>query len=281
MLDRRDVRPAPVSWTTSGLLLDEHVERACALGCACLGSDAGQSARRRCDRRRRDRPDERGGCAVPHKRGADSQWKLGADGRSLHGLGGIAQYTSVNVAVASPGVPITGVSLVLFSLVAVYCISKQRAKLAAVALSVAMIPTGLCMMENVARIAPYFSLANLARFFNGRLDEKGEVLFEGPLNEGSSLIFYLNRKFSLVNQNSQRERPRLRTAALDIFLDQNAVLKKWSQTEAVYLIVEQRRVDHWKSLLTDRFHVFHRSPPRARRGAQQPICELLISATEL
>jgi hypothetical protein len=34
-------------------------------------------------------------------------------------------------------------------------------------------------------------------------------------------------------------------------------LKKWSQTEAVYLIVEQRRVDHWKSLLTDRFHVFH------------------------
>ena len=151
---------------------------------------------------------------------------------------------------------ITGVSLVLFSLVAVYCISKQRAKLAAVALSVAMIPTGLCMMENVARIAPYFSLANLGRFFNGRLDEKGEVLFEGPLNEGSSLIFYLNRKFSLVNQNSQREAP-LGTAPLDIFLDQNAVLKKWSQTEAVYLIVEQRRVDHWKSLLTDRFHVFH------------------------
>jgi len=88
---------------------------------------------------------------------------------------------------------------------------------------------GLGRRENVARIAPYFSLANLGRFFNGRLDEKGEVLFEGPLNEGSSLIFYLNRKFSLVNQNSQREAP-LGTAPLDIFLDQNAVLKKWSQT---------------------------------------------------
>jgi hypothetical protein len=152
---------------------------------------------------------------------------------------------------------ITGVSLVLLSLVALYFISKQRAKLAAVALSVAMIPTGLCMMENVARIAPYFSLANLGRFLNGRLDEKGEVLFEGPLNEGSSLIFYLNRKFSLVNQNPQKEAP-LGTAPLDTFLDQNAVLKKWSQTEAIYLIVEQRRVGHWKSLLTDRFHVFHR-----------------------
>jgi 4-amino-4-deoxy-L-arabinose transferase-like glycosyltransferase len=151
---------------------------------------------------------------------------------------------------------ISGFSLALLSLVALYFISKQRAKLAAVALCVAMIPTGLCMMENVARIAPYFSLADLGRFLNARLDEKGEVLFEGPLNEGSSLIFYLNRKFSLVNQNPQKEAP-LGTPPLDIFLDQDAVLKRWSQTEAVYLIVEQRRVGHWKPLLTDRFHVFH------------------------
>ena len=49
--------------------------------------------------------DERGGCAVPHKRGADSQWKLGSDGRSLDGLGGNAQYAGVNVAVVSPDVP--------------------------------------------------------------------------------------------------------------------------------------------------------------------------------
>jgi hypothetical protein len=151
---------------------------------------------------------------------------------------------------------ITGVSLVSLSLVALYLIFKQREKLAAVALSVAMIPTGLSMMESVARIAPYFSLAHLGRFFNARLDERGAVLFEGSLNEGSSLVFYLNRKFSLVNQNPQREAP-LGAPPIDSFLDQDAVLKKWSQTEAVYLIVEQQRLGHWKSLLTDRFHVFH------------------------
>ena len=82
------------------------------------------------------------------------------------------------------------------------------------------------------------------------------MLFEGPLNDGSSLIFYLNRKFSLVNQNPQKEAP-LGTPPLDIFLDEDAVLKKWSQIEAIYLIVEQGRVGHWKPLLTDRFHVFH------------------------
>ncbi len=151
---------------------------------------------------------------------------------------------------------ISGVSLISFSLVAVYFIFKQREKLAAVAMSVAMITTGLGMMESVARVAPYFSLANLGRHLNATLDEKGEVLFEGPLNDGSSLIFYLNRKFSLVNQNPQKEAP-LGTPSMDIFLDQDAVLKRWSQTGAVYLIVEQGRVGHWKPVLTDRFHVFH------------------------
>jgi 4-amino-4-deoxy-L-arabinose transferase-like glycosyltransferase len=155
-----------------------------------------------------------------------------------------------------PMLLITGVALVSLSMVALYFISKQREKLAAIALSVAMIPTGFSMMEGVARIAPYFSLADLGRFLNASLDEKGQVLFEGSLNEGSSLIFYLNRKFSLVNQNPQKEAP-LGTPSIDIFLGQDAVLKKWRQTEAVYLIVEQERIGHWKAVLIDRFHVFH------------------------
>jgi 4-amino-4-deoxy-L-arabinose transferase-like glycosyltransferase len=151
---------------------------------------------------------------------------------------------------------ITGVALVSLSLVAVYFIFKQREKLAAVALSVAMIPTGLSMMESVARIAPYFSLAHLGRFFNARLDEKGAVLFEGSLNEGSSLVFYLNRKFSLVNQNPEKEAP-LGAPSIDIFLDEEAALKRWSHAESVYLVVEQGHLGHWKSLFTERFHVYH------------------------
>jgi hypothetical protein len=155
-----------------------------------------------------------------------------------------------------PLLAITGSSLVLFSLVALYFIFKRREKLAAVALAVSMVPCGLGMMEGVAQVAPYFSLANVARFLNPRLDAGGETIFEGPLEESSSLVFYLNKKFFLVNQNRQRAAP-LGTPPVDSFLNEYAVLRKWGQPEAVYLIVEQSRADYWKQLLTSRFHVYH------------------------
>jgi len=155
-----------------------------------------------------------------------------------------------------PILTITGISLTSLSLVALYLIFKQRETLAAIALALAMIPGGLSMMEGVARTAPYFSLADVGRFLNPRLDGSGETVFEGPLDDGSSLIFYLNRKFSLVNQNRQKEAP-IGTSSSDVFLTEDAVLEKWDGNGAVYLIVEQGRVGYWKALLTERFHVYH------------------------
>jgi hypothetical protein len=155
-----------------------------------------------------------------------------------------------------PMLTITGVSLISLSLVALYFIFKRRERLAAVALAVAMIPGGLGMMEGVARMAPYFSLADLCRSLNPRLDTSGETVFEGPLDDSSSLIFYLNRKFLLVNQNRQKEAP-IGMPPIDIFLSEDAVLEKWDGSGAVYLIVEQERVGYWKKLLTERFHVYH------------------------
>jgi 4-amino-4-deoxy-L-arabinose transferase-like glycosyltransferase len=155
-----------------------------------------------------------------------------------------------------PLMAITGCSLMVFSLVALYFIFKRREKLAAIALAASMVSIGLSMMEGVARTAPYFSLADVARFLNPRLDAGGDTIFEGPLDESSSLIFYLNRKFFLVNQNRQRAAP-LGKPPIDIFLNEDAVLEKWAQPAAVYLIVEQSRADYWKQLLTTRFHVYH------------------------
>ena len=68
-----------------------------------------------------------------------------------------------------PMLVVTGTSLTVLSLMALYLILKRREKLAAIAVAVAMIPGGLCMMEGVARMAPYFSLADLGRFLNTRL----------------------------------------------------------------------------------------------------------------
>jgi hypothetical protein len=155
-----------------------------------------------------------------------------------------------------PLVAITCVSLVLFSLMTLYFIFKRRAQLAAVVLAASMVPIGLSMMESVARNAPYFSLADVARFVNSRLDAGGDTIFEGPLDDSSSLIFYLNRKFLVVNQNRQKAAP-IGRPSTDIFLNEDAVLKKWGRPDAVYLIVEQSRADYWKQLLTSRFHIYH------------------------
>jgi hypothetical protein len=155
-----------------------------------------------------------------------------------------------------PMLVITAVSFVFFSLIALYLIFKQRGKLAAIALALSMIPAGLSMVVGVAKTAPYFSLADVARYLNPRLETGGHAMFEGPLDDSSSLIFYLNRRFFFVNQNPRKEAP-MGTTNSDIFLDEQAVLDKWAQPDAIYLIVEQSRADHWKELVTSRFHVYH------------------------
>ena len=158
--------------------------------------------------------------------------------------------------VIRPVLATTGFSLVLLSLLALYCIFKRREKLAAVALATAMIPGGLSMIEGVARTAPYFSLADVARYLNPRLDAGGDAIFEGPFDDSSSLVFYLNRKFLLVNQNREKAAP-IGRPSIDIFVNEEAVLEKWVGADAVYLIVEQGRADYWKQLLTSRFHIYH------------------------
>jgi len=155
-----------------------------------------------------------------------------------------------------PVLATTGISLVLLSLIALHFIFKRREKLAAISLAAAMLPGGLSMMEGVARTAPYFSLADEGRFLNPRLEAGGDAIFEGPLDDSSSLIFYLNRKFFFVNQNRQRAAP-IGRPAMDVFLDEKAVLEKWAGPDVVYLIVEQSRADYWKQLVTSRFHSYH------------------------
>ncbi|HJX82176.1 MAG TPA: hypothetical protein VJ248_09100, partial [Candidatus Udaeobacter sp.] len=155
-----------------------------------------------------------------------------------------------------PLVAILGMSLISLSLAALYFVSKRREKLAAIAVATSMIPGGLSMMEAVGQIAPYFSLADVARFINPRLDAGGDTIFEGPFDDGSSLVFYLNRKFFLVNQNPRKETP-IGKPSIDIFLNEAAVVEKWRRPDAVYLIVEESRADYWKQILTSHFHIYH------------------------
>lgn len=151
---------------------------------------------------------------------------------------------------------IIAASLVISATIAVYLSVTNRPRLAAILLVAGMMPTGLSMIDGVARMAPYFSLADAARFLNERLGDKGEVIYEGALHRGSSLVFYLNRKFFIVNLPSSDDSfPGVHPSG--VVLDLDTVLEKWASPEAVYLIVEEGRIGYWQNVLTERFHVFH------------------------
>ena len=151
---------------------------------------------------------------------------------------------------------IVAMSLLIFSSIALYLIANHRPRFAAVVLATAMVPAGLSMIDGVARMAPQFSLANAGRFLNERLGDKGEVVYEGALHQGSSLVFYLNRKFLLLN------RPTDDDSFIDSYsgrtaLNEDAVLEKWGAPHGVYLIISQTRLGYWQKLLTERFHIYH------------------------
>jgi 4-amino-4-deoxy-L-arabinose transferase-like glycosyltransferase len=151
---------------------------------------------------------------------------------------------------------ISGISIAVCSALSFQLLWRKHDRLAVIALAGAMLPTGLATMDGVVRIAPFFSLADAGRFLNSRITSDNEAMFEGPLEDSSSLVFYLSRRFSLVNQNPRKEAP-FGGGSEETFLDEAAVFERWGNAGPVYLIVEQSRAPHWQTLLTKRFHIFH------------------------
>jgi hypothetical protein len=146
-------------------------------------------------------------------------------------------------------------ALILCGAIALFLVTRNRERIALTVMLGAMIPIGLSAVEGVARMAPYFSLADAARFLNDRLGERGQVVYEGSLHEGSSLLFYLNRPVFLVNQRAEPFEER--NGASSKYLDEETVLDEWSGTDPIYLIVEQRRVVHWQRIVVSRVHIYH------------------------
>lgn len=155
-----------------------------------------------------------------------------------------------------PLLAIAAIALLFGAIATVYLLRRGREKIAVVGLACGLIVFGLCMVSGIARIAPFFSLADAARFLNGRLGTNGQVLFEGSPGVASSLGFYLERKFAMVNQDPDPRIP-LTGEQRNLFLDEKAALEHWRVPRPVFLIIEQDRVTYWRELLTQHFHVYH------------------------
>lgn len=155
-----------------------------------------------------------------------------------------------------PLLAITAIALFAGAIATVYLLQWGHEKIAVAGLACGMTVVGLCMINGVARIAPFFSLADAARFLNGRLGTNGEVLFEESPGVASSLGFYLDRKFAMVNQQPDPRIP-LTPEQHNLFLDEKSALEHWRVPGPIFLIIEQDRVSYWRELLMQNFHVYH------------------------
>jgi len=144
--------------------------------------------------------------------------------------------------------------LLIGSAVAFYFAARDRAQAAIIVLLVGMVPFGLASIDGVARVAPFFSMANAASYLNSHLGDTGDVYYEGSLHTGSSLVFYLKQRFYLVNQTPD---PFTQNLGAEVYTSEASVIDRWSSTEPVFLIVEQKRLAHWQELITGRVHIFH------------------------
>jgi 4-amino-4-deoxy-L-arabinose transferase-like glycosyltransferase len=185
--------------------------------------------------------------------GATTQWKELSDRatawRTLTTIPGPTWMT------LRPMVALSASALVPAAALALYFVAKNRERIGITILLAAMIPIGLGSIEGVARVAPFFSLADAAKYLNERVGRHGRVYYEGSLDVGSSLLFYLNRKVFLVNQPEDPFAARL--GAKQLHVDTDAVLARWKTSNPVFLIVEQDRLPYWRKLLTERIHIYH------------------------
>ena len=151
---------------------------------------------------------------------------------------------------------ISAVSLILVSLVSLFLAAKNRPRLSLTLLALGMIPISLSLADGVARMAPEFSLANVSRALEQQLTERDAVVYEGDLDDASSLVFYLHRRFYLVNR-PRNDEMRIGNGK-EISLSEDAIFRHWGDPQTIYLIIKQDRVPHWQQLLTERFHIYHR-----------------------
>ena len=152
--------------------------------------------------------------------------------------------------------PQIAIGSLLVCAVAALLLLQQRGEITLVLVLAAMVPVGCCLIEARSRVAPFFSMADVADYLNSRLGRNGEVVYEGTVRSGSSLDFYLTKKFYLVNQSP----PRLFAGDPNVqrrYLDEHFLLEAWDRSDPIYLIIDANRVGYWRQLIIDRVHIYH------------------------
>jgi hypothetical protein len=147
---------------------------------------------------------------------------------------------------------IFGVVMLVAGAVAAALSWRRRFFPALLVLSAAM-AVPLCLATaGFAMMSPYFSLANEARAINaGIATQPGAIVAcEALPNTASSLYYYLNAPVHWVNAPFDQDyAQRVLGEGHDYYWDDATLVAQWHASHSVYLIIEQTRLDHWRSLL--------------------------------
>jgi 4-amino-4-deoxy-L-arabinose transferase-like glycosyltransferase len=150
---------------------------------------------------------------------------------------------------------VIAISLIVAAIIAIYLALKQRPQLCLGVLALGMVPIAFSLANGIARAAPQFSLAEAAHFLESKLTDQDAVVYEGELDDCSSLVFYLHRHFYLVNEPPDDEMHI--AGGPTVSIAEETILRHWGDPQGIFLIIDQERVPYWRHLLTTRFHIYH------------------------
>ncbi len=155
-----------------------------------------------------------------------------------------------------------GFALVATVLAAVLLVRGQRlVALRAVVLAAASLSFGA--MAGYARVAPYFSVAEMAPTLRALADRGVPIAYDGGIDTGSSLLFYVGDEVLLIGQDPAEDfLTRTTGVGRERYVTVAAFAELWREGAAVALVTEAGRAEFWQE------HLGELAPPVAQSGTQ-------------
>jgi 4-amino-4-deoxy-L-arabinose transferase-like glycosyltransferase len=142
-------------------------------------------------------------------------------------------------------------------LAAVWLAWRGRERAATLVMAGAMVVPLFGAARGMSAMAPYFSLADIARYLNQHADPEDKLICENETHAASSLFFYLDHRIYRPGHGvywlgvpSQVEfMCREHHVGEDRFLAEDALAPLWRGDGRIFLIIEESRLPHWAAKL--------------------------------
>ncbi len=107
---------------------------------------------------------------------------------------------------------------------------------------------GLGAIAGTAKVAPFFSLADIGPQLETATGESGILVFDGDIDTASSLLFYTNREITLLGANADADFVvRTQGTGRHTFLKEKDLETLWSSEKRVVFVTESSKLASWQT----------------------------------